>query len=436
MTYNQQELIEIELNTIKEEKNFDLRTLLTNLFKALHDLFTRKKNISKEELINVAEQESKKLGIQGHYDWNKVFDEKELSNKEQTSISQESENSYPKNFHVGESIANGSCFFDSFRKSLFQQKDTVVSVEQLRKDCQEFALSTTIPEWFERAIKEKSENGNSEGQILNLDEYKESILNHTTWGDPDIEGRVLCAKYGVKLHVIEANPWYESDKKQDEFLHQIIGGKGNLNLDNDSESIVQVKYDDDTIVHVINFGRNHFEPLLDKNKPTLKSTNNFQQEQVDSSDNVTQVEYNDDTVTHIANSGINHCESSPDEGKTIVKNTKNLQQEQADLELTKKLQTQEDLMLAKYLQVEEILEYLNINKNNTLYQATKLKIGNVLNCLMNSPQKDTRPLCQVVDDLKLKYLDTTHSQISSPPSCSMQEINILQPLSKSQQTVR
>ncbi|MBV0899732.1 MAG: hypothetical protein KTV77_03160 [Wolbachia endosymbiont of Fragariocoptes setiger] len=387
MTYDQQELRDIELNTIKEEKNFDFRTLLINLFKALHDLFTRKKNISKEELINVAEQESKKLGIQGHYDWNKVFDERELSNKEQTSISQESENSYPKNFYVEKSIANGSCFFDSFKQSLFQQKNIVVSVEQLRKDCQEFALSTTIPKWFERAIKDKSKNGNNEDYILNLGEYKESIPNHTTWGDPDIEGRVLCAKYGVKLHVIEANPWYESDKKQDEFLHQIIGGKGNLNLDNDSESIIQVKYDDDTIVHVINLGRNHFEPLLDKSKPMLK-------------------------------------------------NIKNLQQEQADLELAKKLQIQEDLMLAKDLQVEEILEYLNINKNNTLYQATKLKIGNVLNYLMNTPQKDTRPLCQVVDDLKLKYLDTTHSQISSHPSCNMQEINILQPLSKSQQTVR
>ncbi|WP_264954114.1 hypothetical protein [Wolbachia endosymbiont (group A) of Endotricha flammealis] len=31
-------------------------------------------------------------------------------------------NPYPDNFHVGQAIGNGSCFFDSFRQGLEQQK--------------------------------------------------------------------------------------------------------------------------------------------------------------------------------------------------------------------------------------------------------------------------------------------------------------------------
>lgn len=56
-------------------------------------------------------------------------------------------NSYPDNFHIGQAIGNGSCFFDSFRQSLEQQKGIEVTVQQLRKDCKEFAQNN-LPEWF------------------------------------------------------------------------------------------------------------------------------------------------------------------------------------------------------------------------------------------------------------------------------------------------
>ena len=352
MTYNKQliaELHDIEVNTIKREKDFSIRTLLIDIFKALYSLFHKKENVSKQDLVNVAEQESKKLGIEKKYDWNKVIDvnsKTKVDKREETSINQENKNSYPENFFIGKSIGNGSCFFDSFRQSLSQQKGIEVTVEQLRKDCEEFASSTTsMPKWFETGIKEKNRNGNSGNKLSNLAEYRECILHNRTWGDPDIEGRVLCAKYGVKLHLIEANPWHVHDKEQDQFLHQIIGSDKNLNSDEDSKSIREVSYNDGTIVHIINSGMSHFEPLLDRNKP-------------------------------------------------MVKAEKNLQQEQNDFELARKLQVEEDFKLAKEFQIKEGLEYLNIEKNDILYQATRLKIENVLG-LINNPKEDTRSLKEV-----------------------------------------
>ncbi len=83
MNLNQQSIIDlhdIEVNTIKKEKNFDFRTALISLFKALYKLFESKQDVSKKDLANVAEKESKKLGLEGRYDWSEIFDlEKEVT---------------------------------------------------------------------------------------------------------------------------------------------------------------------------------------------------------------------------------------------------------------------------------------------------------------------------------------------------------------------
>jgi len=169
-------------------------------------------------------------------------------------------NSYPDNFHIGQAIGNGSCFFDSFRQSLEQQKGIEVTVEQLREDCKEF-VQKNPPEWFVHSIANSYDN-NGQHRSETIDDYTANIMRNDRWGDPEVEGRILCEKYDVKLHVIEN----QTVDNQDLSLHQLIDNSGSKN----AGEYNKVNYDDSSVLHVINKGYAHFEPLLDRKKSLAK----------------------------------------------------------------------------------------------------------------------------------------------------------------------
>ncbi|MBS9529012.1 MULTISPECIES: hypothetical protein [Wolbachia] len=215
----------------------------------------------------------------------------------ESEVTSLSSSSYPDNFHVGQAIGNGSCFFDSFRQGLEQQKGIEVTVEQLREDCKEFAQKNP-PKWFTNAIVNSHDN-NGQHRSETVDDYTADIMRNSRWGDPDVEGRILCEKYKVKLHVIEN----QTVDNQDLSLHELIDNSGSKS----AGEYNKVDYDDSSIVHVINKGGLHFEPLLDRNKSLAKQL-----------------------------------------------------QEETKL---KQEQEQEDFLLAKKLQLDEILEYCNLSKD-------------------------------------------------------------------------
>lgn len=124
-------------------------------------------------------------------------------------------------------------------------------------------------------------------------------MRNSRWGDPDVEGRILCEKYKVKLHVIEN----QTVDNQDLSLHELIDNSGSKSVGEYNK----VDYDDSSTVHIINKGGLHFEPLLDRNKSSAKQL-----------------------------------------------------QEETKL---KQEQEQEDFLLAKKLQLDEILEYCNLSKD-------------------------------------------------------------------------
>lgn len=169
-------------------------------------------------------------------------------------------NSYPDNFYVGQAIGNGSCFFDSFRQSLEQQTGEQVTVEKLRNDCKEFAQNNP-PEWFINAITNSYDNS-GQRRSETVDNYTVNIMRNGRWGDPEVEGRILCGKYGVKLHVVEN----QTVDNQDLSLHQLIDDSGSKN----AGEYNKVNYDDSSVLHVINKGYAHFEPLLDRKKSLAK----------------------------------------------------------------------------------------------------------------------------------------------------------------------
>uniref|UniRef100_A0A3B0IVD4 OTU domain-containing protein n=1 Tax=Wolbachia endosymbiont of Aleurodicus dispersus TaxID=1288877 RepID=A0A3B0IVD4_9RICK len=270
-----QDLRNIESNIVKKEKNFDIKTHLIDIFKTLSRFYEEKGDISKTDLAKAAEKESKKLGLEGKYNWSKIFGlEEEIIEKAEKQGDKEQKSNIPDDFYVGHAISNGSCFFDSFRQSLEQQKGIKVTVEQLRNECKRFAQDNP-PEWFISKIGKDFDE--VEGEFINrgitCNQYINSIGKNEFWGRSDIEGRVLCGKYGVKLHVLESNTLNATDEQQDPYLHQLIDSSGSR-----SSGEYNRIDDDNNVLHIVNGGHDHFQPLLYRNKVLAKQT----QEQKDS----------------------------------------------------------------------------------------------------------------------------------------------------------
>ncbi|NSM56762.1 hypothetical protein HET73_05030 [Wolbachia endosymbiont of Atemnus politus] len=269
---------------------------------------------------------------------------------------------YPDNFHIGQAIGNGSCFFDSFRQGLEQQTGIQVTVEQLRNDCKEFAQNNP-PEWFISAIANDFDEvrGRFVNRGITCDQYINKIEKNEFWGRPDIEGRILCEKYGVKLHVVESNSLYADGNQQDPSLHQLIDGAG---LKNAGE-YNKVDYDDSSVLHVINKGHAHFEPLLDRNKSLAKQL-----------------------------------------------------QEETKL---KQEQEQEDFLLAKKLQLDEILEYCNLSKDISERAEVEKRFDELL--AKNADGKIHDVVEQCVSDIE-QHIQRSEEQNSLSPSCGMEETRV------------
>lgn len=285
-------------------------------------------------------------------------EQKPLSNfhNVESEVTSLNSNPYPDDFYVGQAIGNGSCFFDSFRQSLEQQKGIEVTVEQLREDCKEFAQKNP-PEWFVHSIANSYDN-DGQHRSETIDDYTANIMRNDRWGDPEVEGRILCEKYDVKLHVIEN----QTVDNQDLSLHQLIDNSGSKN----AGEYNKVDYNDSSIVHIINKGYAHFEPLLDINKSLAKQL-----------------------------------------------------QEETKL---KQEQEQEDFLLAKKLQIDEILEYCNISKGISERKEVEERFDELLK---NNPEGEIRDVVeQCVSDIKQRIQRSEEQSPSSLPRCGMEETKI------------
>ncbi|WP_353273619.1 tetratricopeptide repeat protein [Wolbachia endosymbiont (group A) of Agelastica alni] len=155
----------------------------------------------------------------------------------------------PENFRVGQAIADGNCFFDSFRQELEQQLKIKVTVKRLRQYCKEFAQNNP-PEWFINAIANSHDN-NGAVRKETPDSYIVNILSNNRWGDSEVEGRILCEKYRVKLHIVEKHVV----EGKELWLDQIVNSEGSRSMDS-------IDYNEENTIHIINRGNAHFEPIL------------------------------------------------------------------------------------------------------------------------------------------------------------------------------
>ncbi|WP_419198681.1 hypothetical protein ACJZL3_05020 [Wolbachia endosymbiont of Rhagoletis cingulata] len=174
----------------------------------------------------------------------------------------------PEGFKIGAAVGKGDCFFDSVAQGLNELtgKGLVTSskrfsVKSFRESCKQYAQKVNQSKkgsWLGNALKGEGEklceyiprieftvediegaNSDSEVKVLKL----ENVI----WGRSEIEGKMICEKYSVKIRIIEL---------RDEEIDVVHVTKGEVGTGNN-------------IIYIVNY-RNHFVQLLSNIEKDIK----------------------------------------------------------------------------------------------------------------------------------------------------------------------
>lgn len=179
----------------------------------------------------------------------------------------------PESFEVKPAVGGGDCFFDSVVQGLKQLKPEMdFTVKSLREVCKEFAQDQLSKDqsWLEEVLKNEAEPisvyvPRIEFTANDVEQKSGPInvlgLTSPIWGRPEIEGRMICEKYNVKLHVMEKH----NIEGEGIWADQIIDKSGSKSV-----STEDIDYTENNIIHMVNKGRLHFEPIL--NKARIRNT--------------------------------------------------------------------------------------------------------------------------------------------------------------------
>ncbi|MGL9761053.1 MAG: ankyrin repeat domain-containing protein [Wolbachia sp.] len=178
------------------------------------------------------------------------------------------EGELPSNFKIGAAVDAGDCFFDSIAQGLNELKnnglitsDKNFNVKSLREDCANsageykgeiikdakgggYAVALQGPYGSIEDPKTREDKIDDEKTFRNyVDKMKKTFegSGNAIWGRPEIEGKIICKKYKVKIKVIELRD------EQVDGLHVTTDEVGTGNH----------------IVYIMNY-RSHFVPLLSK----------------------------------------------------------------------------------------------------------------------------------------------------------------------------
>lgn len=177
----------------------------------------------------------------------------------------------PEGFIIGEAIRKGDCFFDAVAKGLNQLKlGRTFTVKSLRKMCKIFAQQSKFDLDSLWLTEELKKDGRSISYYIPRIEFTADDiekgskvidrLNLTTaiWGLPEIEGRIICIIYKVRLHLIEVHTTSDGENV---ITHHIMDKEGyQKNIDHEISN--KKVYSGEYTIHIINKGIFHFEPIL------------------------------------------------------------------------------------------------------------------------------------------------------------------------------
>ncbi|BFD47588.1 MAG: hypothetical protein DMENIID0003_06620 [Wolbachia endosymbiont of Sergentomyia squamirostris] len=196
----------------------------------------------------------------------------------------------PEGFKIGAAVGKGDCFFDSVAQGLSElkkrrliQNDEDFNVKLLREGCANYANK-----YEDEIIKDagdyfvpqenvafpslghiEDEKGNKvPDKKKTFDKYLRSIKKtakegDAIWGRPEIEGKMICEKYSVKIRIIEL---------RDEGIDRLHVTKDDVGTGNN-------------IIYIVNY-RSHFVPLLSNIEKDIKRGIGENEPRLDASQNL------------------------------------------------------------------------------------------------------------------------------------------------------
>ncbi|GBM18573.1 hypothetical protein AVEN_47957-1, partial [Araneus ventricosus] len=167
----------------------------------------------------------------------------------------------PEGFKIGAAVGEGDSFFDSVAQGLneLQNKGLITgskifNVKSLRESCKQYAQQINQSKedsWLDNALKG---GGKKLRKYIQNIEFTARDIENTSSGSkikiisgrPEIEGKMVCEKYGIKVKIIELR-----DEEIEGFVTKRKLGRGN------------------TVIYIVNYMDN-FAPLLSNIEKNVK----------------------------------------------------------------------------------------------------------------------------------------------------------------------
>lgn len=222
-------------------------------------------------------------------EWGLFNNESKKSDKTQKLMKQEmielQNHLAPFGITAGTAVSEGDCFFHSLAKQLDSMGITIPvdqkyarepSYKKLRLFCYE-KLQAPDYAWLKPVIeKDANWGGDNFATYLSILQYTHTEITQkpaeekssliAIWGKPDIEGRLICQAFNIKLHLIE----FQEHEHKAMIVHQFIDAIDSLTM-SDPE-FIKATYADPQYMHIAS-AHGHFVPLMKTTaQPTSTNT--------------------------------------------------------------------------------------------------------------------------------------------------------------------
>lgn len=153
-------------------------------------------------------------------------------------------------------IGDGWCFYHTISKGLQNLfKINLFDANFLVKLCYEY-ISNNNEDWIDNYFKYVNLNKNK--YLNNLIHDLNNNSNHKKWGDPYLEGKILCKLLNIQILLIEKLNKNVLHTNNDVYLFTLLNFNSNIQYEK-YESFLKNHSEDKNIIYCYNANNYHFE---------------------------------------------------------------------------------------------------------------------------------------------------------------------------------
>lgn len=174
------------------------------------------------------------------------------------------------NYQTGAALDKGDCFFDSVAQGLsaanikIPGNQGVPDYKKIRLLCDAYLKNKTYT-WIKDVVNKDAEYGGDDYFTClstiqfsqsEMEEHKKNNMfsGYATWGRPHIEGRMLCHRLNIRMHVID----FFTTEGSDQLItaHKLIDGLGARDVAENAPELQSAN-----VIHIANY-RKHYVPIF------------------------------------------------------------------------------------------------------------------------------------------------------------------------------